>query len=109
MAAVRAMVTAVAMAAAVAMATATAMAALRAITMVNAVVAAVTTTAAMTAEARMTAACLSILPLLQINTMKYQILSQSHPCLVMMHFLGELTCDSICKGFLSSELILSFC
>ena len=97
MAAVRAMVTAVAMAAAAAMATATAMAALRAITMVNAVVAAVTTTAAMTAEARMTAACLSILPLLQINTMKYQILSQSHPHIVKMHYLTNRRVTA--KGF----------
>jgi hypothetical protein len=69
------------------MATATAMAALRAITLVNAMVVAVTTTAAMSAEARMTATCyLSVLPLLQINTMKYQLLSQSHPCLVKMCF-----------------------
>ncbi len=32
---------------------------------------------------------LSILPLLRFNTMKYQLLSQSHPHLVKMRFLIE--------------------
>ena len=32
---------------------------------------------------------LSVLPLLQTNTMKYQLLSQSHPHLVKMHFLAN--------------------
>jgi hypothetical protein len=35
---------------------------------------------------------LSVLPLLRFNTMKYQLLSQSHPHLVKMRFLAH-TCD----------------
>jgi hypothetical protein len=52
---------------------------------------------------------LSVLPLLQTNTMKYQLLSQSHPHLKMFFlFFGEHTsCDG--KGFLSNQLILIFC
>ena len=42
----------------------------------------------------------SKLPLLLTNMMKYKPISQSHPCLVKMHFLGEQTCDG--EGYLAN-------
>jgi hypothetical protein len=40
---------------------------------------------------------LSVLPLLQFNAMKYQLLSQSHPHLVKMRFLANIGVTA--KGF----------
>jgi hypothetical protein len=40
---------------------------------------------------------LSVLPLLRFNTMKYQLLSQSHPHLVKMRFLANIRVTA--KGF----------
>jgi hypothetical protein len=40
---------------------------------------------------------LCVLPLLLFNTMKYQLLSQSHPHLVKMRFLANIRVTA--KGF----------
>ncbi len=49
---------------------------------------------------------LSVLPLLQTSTMKYQLISKSHPCLVKMCFLANRRVTAM--GFYPANKYLAF-